>query len=88
MINAEKFKEIFGCYATEIWSMPENEFLDWLNSEYQYLAEPKKMSDLISKMKQIVDIIENLPSAQTEPEHTMEEFMYDQDLGNPEDGSL
>ena len=64
MINAEKFKEIFGCYATEIWSMPENEFLDWLNSEYQYLAEPKKMSNLISKMEQIVDIIENLPSAE------------------------
>lgn len=27
-----------------------------------------------------------LPSAQPEP--TMEEFMYGQDLGNPEDGSL
>ena len=23
-----------------------------------------------------------------EPEHTMEEFMYGQDMGNPEDGSL
>ena len=30
--------------------------------------------------------IEQLPSAQ--PEHTMEEFMYGQDMGNPEDGSL
>ena len=29
-----------------------------------------------------------LPSAQPEPEHTMEEFMYGQDLGSPEDGSL
>lgn len=28
------------------------------------------------------------PSAQIEPEHTMEEFMYGQDIGNPEDGSL
>ena len=28
----------------------------------------------------------NLPSAQSE--HTMEEFMYGQDMGNPEDGSL
>ena len=29
-----------------------------------------------------------LPSAQPEPERTMEEFMYGQDMGNPEDGSL
>ena len=29
-----------------------------------------------------------LPSVQQEPEHTMEEFMYGQDLGSPEDGSL
>ena len=32
--------------------------------------------------------VEQLPSAQQEPEHTMEEFMYGQDLGSPEDGSL
>ena len=30
--------------------------------------------------------IKQLPSAQPEP--TMEEFMYGQDMGNPEDGSL
>ena len=30
--------------------------------------------------------VKQLPSAQ--PEHTMEEFMYGQDMGNPEDGSL
>ena len=35
-----------------------------------------------------VDVLEKLPSAQPESEHTMEEFMYGQDLGNPEDGSL
>ena len=29
-----------------------------------------------------------MPSAQPEPERTMEEFMYGQDMGNPEDGSL
>jgi len=29
-----------------------------------------------------------LPPAQPESEHTMEEFMYGQDLGSPEDGSL
>ena len=32
--------------------------------------------------------IEQLPSAQPEHEYTMEEFMYGQDMGNPEDGSL
>lgn len=30
--NAEKFKQTFnGLTATELWSMPEKEFLEWLN---------------------------------------------------------
>ena len=33
MKNADKFKAVFGMYATELWSMPEGEFLKWLNSE-------------------------------------------------------
>lgn len=33
MTNADKFKQIFGIYATELWSMPEEEFLAWLNAE-------------------------------------------------------
>lgn len=36
----------------------------------------------------LLDELENLPPAQPEPERTMEEFMYGQDMGNPEDGSL
>ena len=32
--------------------------------------------------------VEQLPPAQPESEHTMEDFMYGQDLGSPEDGSL
>lgn len=36
----------------------------------------------------VIKCIEELPSAQPEREHTMEEFMYGQDMGNPEDGSL
>ena len=39
----------------------------------------------IGTVKQLLEI---LPSAQPEHEHTMEEFMYGQDMGNPEDGSL
>ncbi|MBP3901165.1 MAG: hypothetical protein J6D53_06900 [Blautia sp.] len=31
MNNAEKFKQVFGLYATELWSMPEGDFLAWLN---------------------------------------------------------
>ena len=33
MKNADKFKTVFGLYATELWAMPEEEFLKWLNSE-------------------------------------------------------
>lgn len=33
MNNAEKFKSIFGIYATELWAMPEDKFLEWLNAE-------------------------------------------------------
>ena len=33
MTNADLFKDIFGIYATELWAMPEPEFLEWLNSK-------------------------------------------------------
>ncbi len=33
MTNADKFKQIFGIYATELWAMSEEEFLVWLNAE-------------------------------------------------------
>ena len=33
MTNADKFKGIFGMYATELWAMPEKEFLEWLNDD-------------------------------------------------------
>ena len=33
MTNADKFKQIFGIYATELWVMPEEDFLAWLNAE-------------------------------------------------------
>lgn len=34
MTNAEKFQEIFGYDAIKVWDKPENEFLEWLNNEY------------------------------------------------------
>lgn len=36
LTNAYKFREIFGIYATELWAMPEQEFLNWLNAEYEH----------------------------------------------------
>ena len=34
MNNAEKFIQVFGTYATELWAMNEAEFLAWLNADY------------------------------------------------------
>lgn len=33
MNNADKFKQIFDLYATELWAMSEKDFLAWLNVE-------------------------------------------------------
>lgn len=33
MTNADRFHQIFGLFATEVWAFPEKEFLNWLNSE-------------------------------------------------------
>lgn len=35
MTNSEKFKGVFGLYATELWAMPEEDFLNWINTEYK-----------------------------------------------------
>ena len=44
--------------------------------------------NVVNYINKVVGKIKALPSAQPEPEHTMEEFMYGQELGDPEDGSL
>ena len=33
MTNAEAFLYDFGIYATELWSMSESQFLEWLNAQ-------------------------------------------------------
>ena len=43
---------------------------------------------IMRAMNLLEEVVRNQPSAQPEQEHTMEEFMYGQDMGNPEDGSL
>jgi len=40
MTNADKFKRTFGLYATEVWAMPEQDFLEWLNSEEMNKENP------------------------------------------------
>ena len=35
MKNADKFKAVFGLYATELWAMPEEEFLKWLTMAFR-----------------------------------------------------
>ncbi len=47
MNNAEKFKSQFGLYASELWAMPEKEFLMWLNAEFQP-AVPELRYDIYS----------------------------------------
>lgn len=41
MTNGERFKDLFGLYATEVWAMPEKDFLEWLNT-LTTAAEPIK----------------------------------------------
>ena len=41
MKNAYKFKTVFDLYATELWTMPEGEFLKWLNSESTETEQPE-----------------------------------------------
>lgn len=49
MTNAEKFKEIFKEFATEVWSFSEKDFLTWLNTEY---VEPTTKNDLLIELNQ------------------------------------
>lgn len=41
MTNADKFKHLFGIYATELWAMPESDFLEWLNADAQNMPTGK-----------------------------------------------
>lgn len=47
MTNAEAFEYDFGIYATELWSMTEEQFLTWLNSE----CDRERPRDMIVRCK-------------------------------------
>lgn len=54
MINADIFKAVFGMYATELWAMPEKDFLAWLNSPTEMTGTSGKdifvgTNDLVSR---------------------------------------
>lgn len=59
MTNADKFKNLFGIYATELWSMPEKDFLKWLNSEVMNCSEIPNNSGTISRQAAL-DAIERI----------------------------
>ena len=62
MTNADKFKFIFGIYATELWAKSEEEFLEWLNSETEPEQKNGKwilLSEKIPEMDERVLVIDN-----------------------------
>lgn len=48
MTNADKFKQLFGIYATELWAMPESDFLKWLNEEVPNKATEKAKTEKVN----------------------------------------
>lgn len=54
MTNAERFKQLFGLYATELWSKSEKDFLTWLNMEY---VTDTNVGELIS-IQDAIDALE------------------------------
>jgi hypothetical protein len=53
---------------------------------FEYVEDHDQQDKRLGGIIDAIDAVLLLPSAQ--PEHTMEEYMYGQDMGNPEDGSL
>ena len=49
MTNADKFKSIFGLYATELWAKPEKDFLEWLNADDELFGNSEQLDDTISR---------------------------------------
>lgn len=47
MTNAEAFRYDFGIYATELWSMTEKQFLEWLNAE----CDRERPRDMVVRCK-------------------------------------
>lgn len=48
MTNADKFEQLFGIYATELWAMPESDFLKWLNEEVPNRTTEKPQNERVN----------------------------------------
>ncbi len=71
--------------------VPEDDCIsrtDAINTSLEFFVEFLGGALHENAQKELITRFQRLPSAQPEPERTMEEFMYGQDMGNPEDGSL
>ena len=53
MTNAEAFEYDFGIYATELWSMPEDKFLEWLNSA----CDMERPRDMVVRCKDCIKYV-------------------------------
>jgi len=62
MNNSEKFKQVFGIYATELWAMTEAEYFKWLNHNYTGSERSKSMNDYIKREDAIKSIMAHDPA--------------------------
>ena len=85
IIRSDAWARIDALPSAEPEQPPEiQDILNYLDTVLHPIISPEHW-DVYSELH---DMISSLPSAELEQEHTMEEFMYGQELGNPEDGSL
>lgn len=52
MTNADKFKETFGIYATELWAMPGADFPKWLSAESNTETRAKRREEIVEISEQ------------------------------------
>ena len=92
MTNAEKFKQLFGIYATELWAMPEEKFLEWLNAEALEMQEQDRWTPCKEKMPAkpfgcFVTVMDTNPITQEEFENILPYFVgWDGEQWNGADG--
>lgn len=54
MTNAKRFEQVFGMTATELWSLPEQRFLEWLNDEAPEICigiRPMTNAEILRRLK-------------------------------------
>jgi hypothetical protein len=94
--NNKHIKKIVECHKAQLSQedttkdatsdlISRQDAIRWIKTECNPYGKPTL--DFESG-RRVMKHLEQMPSAQPEPERTMEEFMYGQDMGNPEDGSL